>query len=45
MQEFENPANTKKSFEMRLKGDSSDDGEVYIVHDEGADEDQNDLFM
>ena len=31
MREFENPANTKKSFEMRLKGDSSDEGEVFML--------------
>ena len=45
MKEFENPANVKKSFEMRLKGDSSDEGnEVYIVQDE-ADDEQNNLFV
>ena len=43
MEEFENPANTKKSFE-RLKADSDDSNEVYIVHDVD-DQEQNDLFM
>lgn len=43
LEKLANPMNTKKSFEMKLVTDDEDD-EVFIVHEEGED-DQDNFFV